>query len=228
MLRLRSVHRAAVAALLSSAPALLHAQAPTAALSPAAPLPAAIATDPPHDAQHPARMQVLHIPSGNVRINGVAYLAAGAGPHPTLVLLHGLPGNEKNLDLAQAVRRAGWHVVTLNYRGSWGSPGAFRFAQVLDDAPAALAFVRDSATVRALGIDTTRIVLAGHSMGGWATAHTAAHDGRLRGAILISAADMGAVGRRGCRVARGACAPRRRDGRQHGVARRGQRRRDGR
>ncbi|MFD3266336.1 hypothetical protein [Phenylobacterium ferrooxidans] len=32
-------------------------------------------------------------------------------------------GNEKNLDLAQAVRRAGWNAAAFNYRGSWGSPG---------------------------------------------------------------------------------------------------------
>ncbi len=154
-------------------------------------LPRAIFTDPPHDATHPARMEVLHVPSGGVQINGVAYLAAGAGVHPTLVLAHGLPGNEKNLDLAQAVRRAGWNAITFNYRGSWGSPGRFRFAQNLEDADAVLAFLRDTANVRALGIDTTRIVLAGHSMGGWVTALTASHDRRLRGAILISAADMG-------------------------------------
>jgi len=161
---------------------------------PAQGTPSAICADPAHEREHPARMQVLHIPSGGVRINGVAYVAAGAGPHPTLVLLHGLPGNEQNLDLAQAVRRAGWNVVTLHYRGSWGSPGSFRFAQVLEDAAAALAFVRDSATVRALGVDTTRLVLGGHSMGGWATVHTAAADHRLRGAILLSAADMGREG----------------------------------
>src|SRR5690348_6082167 len=87
----------------------------------------AIYTDPPHDAAHPARMEVLHIPSGGVAINGVAYLAGGAREHPTLVLMHGVPGNEKNLDLAQAVRRAGWNVITFNYRGSWGSPGKFSF-----------------------------------------------------------------------------------------------------
>ncbi len=173
------------------------AGAQSAPADPAPPPPAAIATDPPHDAQHPARMQVLHIPSGGVRINGVAYLAAGAGSHPTLVLLHGLPGNEKNLDLAQAVRRAGWHVVTFNYRGSWGSPGAFRFAQTLGDVEAVLAFLRDTATARALGIDTARLVLAGHSMGGWATVRTAARDRGLRGAVLISAADMGLNGVRG-------------------------------
>jgi pimeloyl-ACP methyl ester carboxylesterase len=162
--------------------------------APRAAVPAAIFTDPPADKAHPPRMEVLHIPSGGVEINGVAYLAGGAGPHPTLVLLHGLPGNEKNLDLAQAVRRAGWNVVTFNYRGSWGSPGSFSFEGNLADARAVLAFVREPAHATALQIDTKKLVIAGHSMGGWVTALTAAQDTGLAGAILISAADMGGRG----------------------------------
>ncbi len=158
----------------------------------AAGIPTAIFTDPPADAAHPPRMEVLHIPSGGVEINGVAYLASGAGAHPTLVLLHGLPGNEKNLDLAQAVRRAGWNVVTFNYRGSWGSPGKFSFAGNLDDAKAVLAYVRDPKHAAFLGVDTKTLVLAGHSMGGWVTSLTAAQDSGLAGTILICAADMGA------------------------------------
>ena len=157
-------------------------------------VPRAIYTDPPRDSLHPARMEVLHIPSGGVKINGVAYVAAGAGAHPTFVFFHGLPGNEKNLDLAQAVRRAGWNAITVNYRGSWGSPGEYRFANNLGDADAVLAYLRDTATVRALGVDTKRMVIAGHSMGGWVTALTAAHDHALRGAVLISMADIGLVG----------------------------------
>lgn len=160
----------------------------------AQPVPRAISADPPRDAAHPARMEVLHIPSGAVKINGVAYLAPGAGAHPTFVLLHGLPGNEKNLDLAQAVRRAGWNAITFNYRGSWGSPGDFRFAQNLEDANAVLAFLRNPGNAKRYGVDTSRLVIAGHSMGGWVVVHTAAHDNRLRGAVLISAADMGAAG----------------------------------
>src|SRR5665213_1824794 len=70
-------------------------------------LPPAIWADPAPDAAHPARSEVLHIASHGVEINGLAYLVAGAGVHPTVVLFHGLPGNEKNLDLAQAIRRAG-------------------------------------------------------------------------------------------------------------------------
>ena len=135
-------------------------------------------------------MEVLHIPSGGVKINGVAYLASGAGAHPTFVFFHGLPGNEKNLDIAQAVRRDGWNAITVNYRGSWGSPGEFRFGNNLEDADAVLAFLRDPANARTLQIDTTRLVIAGHSMGGWVTALTAAHDHGIRGAILISMADM--------------------------------------
>ena len=164
-------------------------------LLPAQQVPRAIYTDPPRDSAHPARMAVLHIPSGGVKINGVAYVASGAGSHPTFVFFHGLPGNEKNLDLAQAVRRAGWNAITVNYRGSWGSPGQFRFGNNLEDAVAVLAFLRDPLTARNLGIDTTRLVIAGHSMGGWVTTLTAAKDHGLAGAILISAADMGAVGK---------------------------------
>jgi pimeloyl-ACP methyl ester carboxylesterase len=168
--------------------------AATSSIAPAQSVPAAIFTDPPADAAHPATMTVLHIPSHGLLINGLIYSPPGAGPHPTIVICHGLPGNEKNLDLAQALRRAGWNAVTFNYRGSWGSPGNFRFAQTLEDAVAVLAYLRDPANSTKLGIDTRRIAVAGHSMGGWVTAHTAANDHGLIGAILISAGDMGAPG----------------------------------
>lgn len=153
--------------------------------------------DPPATASPRARMEVLHIPSGGLEINGIAYLAAGPGPHPTIVICHGWPGNEKNLDLAQALRRAGWNAITFNYRGAWGSPGAFRFGQNPEDAKAVLAMLRKPEVAGKLGIDTSRIVLAGHSMGGWVTGMVASEDARedegLAGAILISAVNMGIV-----------------------------------
>src|SRR5206468_4517554 len=73
-----------VAALVLAAPDLVTGQQ----------LPRAIFTDPPRDSAHPARMETLQIPSGGVNINGIAYLASGAGAHPTVVFFHGLPGNE--------------------------------------------------------------------------------------------------------------------------------------
>lgn len=158
------------------------------------PVPPAIYTDPVHDAAHPARMEVLHIPSGGVEINGVAYLAGGAAPRPTVVICHGFPGNEKNLDLAQALRRAGWHAITFNYRGSWGSPGTFRFAQNPQDLEAVLAYLRDPANARRLGIDTAHMAVVGHSMGAWVTAMAGAKDRNLVALGMISAGNFGMIG----------------------------------
>jgi uncharacterized protein len=173
--------------------AALHSAAAVAAQS----VPAAVIVDPPVDTKSPARLEVIHVPTGGVEINGLVYVASGSAPHPAFVLFQGLPGNEKNLDLAQAVRRAGWDVVTVNFRGSWGSPGNFRFAQNLQDARATLAFIRSPENAARLSIDVNRIVLCGHSMGAWVTAHTLAHERDVLGAVLISAADMGAMGLRG-------------------------------
>lgn len=172
--------------------ALLAFAQPLAAVAQA--IPAAVISDPAPDAKFPARLEVVHVPTGGVKINGIAYVASGPGPHPVFVFFHGLPGNEKNLDLVQSVRRAGWTAIAVSYRGSWGSPGSYRFAHNLEDAAAVLAFVRDPANAKALNMDPSRIVIAGHSMGGWVVAHTASRDHGLLGAVMISAGDMGTIG----------------------------------
>src|SRR5262245_21673422 len=110
--------------------------------SPATAIPQSVISDPAPDAEHPPRSAQVLVPSHGSGMNALFYLAGGAGPHPTMVLLHGLPGNEQDLDLAQAIRRSGWNVLTLHYRGAWGSPGVFSIAHVLEDADAAMDFVR--------------------------------------------------------------------------------------
>jgi diadenosine tetraphosphate (Ap4A) HIT family hydrolase/acetyl esterase/lipase len=156
-----------------------------------APIPRAVIADPPRDPGHPADMATFTVPTGGVRVNAMMYLASGDQPHPTLLMLHGFPGNETNIDLMQAVRRAGWNVMRVNYRGSWGSPGKFSFAGSRADAEAAVAFLRDPANVAKYRIDPTRIVVAGHSMGGFMAADAVAADPKAAGAILIDAWDIG-------------------------------------
>ena len=154
---------------------------------------AAIAADPPIDKAFPASMDSFHIPSHGAALNAIAYIAAGAGPHPVVLLLHGFPGNEKNLDLAQTIRRAGWTVVYFDYRGSWGTPGSFTFGGSLEDTADAIAYLRSPANAARLRIDPKRIVLLGHSMGGFMAAYNGAHDPGIFGIGLISAANMGAM-----------------------------------
>ena len=101
--------------------------------------------------------------SGGNKLLGSLFLARGDEPKPTAVLLHGLPGIEKNYDLAQALRERGWNSLIFHYRGSWGSEGDYRFATLADDVRVALDYLTSGAHEQ---IDSERLALVGHSMGG--------------------------------------------------------------
>lgn len=164
------------------------------ALQAAAPVPAAVIADPPRDVAHPARNEQLLIPSHGAGMNALLFHAAGPEPKPLVVLLHGLPGNGRNLDLAQAIRRAGWSVLTFSYRGAFGSPGTFSIAHAAEDADATMAFLRAPGIAARYGIDPARIVLGGRSMGAFAALLHARHDPDLAGLVLL---DAGNIGKRG-------------------------------
>ena len=117
------------------------------------------------DKSAPAGMNELFIPSGDATVAGLIYRANGAQKHHTLIMLHGYPGNERNLDIAQVVRAHGWNVIYFDYRGSWGSGGQFSFTNCVQDVTNVVAFCKKYSD--SLRIDTSNIVLFGHSMGGW-------------------------------------------------------------
>ena len=122
-------------------------------------------TDLKWDARYPASFDELNIPSGGSLLQGFILTANGGQKHPTLILLHGYPGNEKNLDLAQVVRAHGWNVVYFDYRGSWGSQGKFSFRHCVEDVVNVVGWCKKNAA--RFRIDTANIALFGHSMGGF-------------------------------------------------------------
>src|SRR5438034_9878716 len=84
----------------------------------------AVASDPAtSDSLYPPTLPDVQIPSSGARMNGVLYVAQGKGPHTTVLVLHGFPGTEKNGDLAQVVRRAGFNALIFHYRGALGQRG---------------------------------------------------------------------------------------------------------
>ncbi len=117
------------------------------------------------DKNSKAGMTELFIPSAGTEIAGFIYTANGSQKHPTLIMLHGFPGNERNLDIAQIVRAHGWNVVFFDYRGSWGSGGQFSFKNCVQDVVNVVAYCKKNAA--AFHVDTSNIALFGHSMGGW-------------------------------------------------------------
>lgn len=150
-----------------------------------------VTTDPLiRDRSAPPAMDELAFESGGSRVNGFIYLAQGKAPHPTVVLLHGYPGNERNLDLAQAIRRAGINVLFLDYRGSWGSGGEFSFANAQEDVATAVSWLRRPELAARYRVDPARIALVGHSMGAWLALLGAAADSGVKCVGALEVADM--------------------------------------
>ena len=157
----------------------------------------AVANDPvTSDSLYPPTLADVRIPSSGARMNGVLYLAQGKGPHTTVLVLHGFPGTEKNTDLAQVVRRAGFNALIFHYRGAWGSEGDYSFSHVLEDVAAALRWLRQPAVADSYRVNTRRLILVGHSLGGFAALHGAVADNGVRAVAALAPADFGRRGER--------------------------------
>ena len=115
------------------------------------------------------------------KILGTIFTATGE-PAPTAILLHGIPGIEKNHDLAHTLRDAGLNAVIFHYRGCWGSEGDYRIEGVPADVTACLDFLSSGA---ASEVDPEQLFLIGHSLGGWAALSTGS-DPRVHGVVAIS------------------------------------------
>jgi uncharacterized protein len=148
-------------------------------------------TDPIFDPTFPPMTVDIHFKSHGALLNGVIHVAALSGPHPTVLILHGFPGNERNFDLAHLYRRAGFNTVVFHYRGSWGSEGDFSFAHCLEDVASALEYLLSPEVTERFRIDPSRLALVGHSMGGWVALMAAAKDKRIKATISICGANFG-------------------------------------
>jgi pimeloyl-ACP methyl ester carboxylesterase len=104
---------------------------------------------------------------------------------PLVVIFHGLPGTELNLDLAYALREAGFAVLAPNYNGSWGSQGDYRVESIPGNIATVFDYVCDDEVASKWGIDADRIAVVGHSLGGWATLIAPKISQRIRGIVAL-------------------------------------------
>lgn len=146
----------------------------------------AITADPAPNPSAPTQNLETVIDSHGSHIMGLLFLASGTQPHPTVILLHGFPGYEQNIDLAQSLRRDGWNVLAMHYRGSWGSQGTFSFTHCMEDVSTMLAYVTQPANVSKFHIDTHHLVVIGHSMGGFMTVAALAQHPELKAGVVIT------------------------------------------
>ena len=108
---------------------------------------------------------------------------------PVLVMLHGYPGLEQNMDLPTVLRRGGIATLYFSYRGIWGGHGYYSFSHLIEDAFSVVNWVRENAGK--YHVDPERIYLLGHSMGGFTALNAIAQGLPVRGGIIMAPCDMG-------------------------------------
>ncbi len=128
--------------------------------------------------QHPIRFS-----SAGADLAGQIYLGAGDGPRPTCIFLHGMPGIEKNLDVAEALSERGWNAVIWSPRGAGGSGGDYTIAGAVDDLAELVRLLRADQWP----IDWNRIALLGYSLGGAQVVQFAYRDADLAAAPVLIA-----------------------------------------
>ena len=134
----------------------------------------------------------MNLTSHGSKIFGRILLPAAARREdrfPIVLFLHGYPGTEANLDVAQVLRRAGIAVAHFSYRGVWGSHGHYRFSHLYEDGQCVLDFLHQHADE--YSIDPNRIYLMVYIMVGFAAMNLLAGGAAVRGAVLLSPCDLG-------------------------------------
>ncbi len=135
---------------------------------------------------------------GQWALPGTMSMPKGDGPFPAVVLLHGSGPQDRDetIGLNKPLRDIAWglasrDIAVLRYDKRTFVHGAQMGAiantltvrqEVVDDATAALALVRGH-----IGVDASRVFVAGHSLGAMVAPRVAAKDPELAGMILLAA-----------------------------------------
>lgn len=119
----------------------------------------------------------------------VTVWATAEEPSATVLLVPGWGGGPTDvLGIGQALSSEDVAVVVLTPRGWHGSQGTATFANALDDIAAALAWIRDSERT---DLNSSNIVLGGHSWGGGVSLAYGARDSTVPRLFSVAGTDHG-------------------------------------
>ena len=121
------------------------------------------------------------------RLLGRIYRPNAPGRFPGVVICHGYPGDNRNMDLAEELSLNGIAVLIFYYRGAWESEGTFSFLGLDPSTRDAVEHLRSQPSV-----DPDRIGIIGYSMGAIPVAKRLSEDSGLKAGVFISpSADVG-------------------------------------
>ena len=135
----------------------------------------------------------ITIDRSGVLLKGKFYVSDRTETLPTVILLHGFPGNETDVfGIGSELSDESINALVFNYSGTYQSQGEFNFGNTQKDIQAAFEFVHQSENIHKYKIDTTRIYLGGYSYGGGMAMTYAANHPEITNVFSIAGNDHGA------------------------------------
>lgn len=124
--------------------------------------------------------------NGN-KLDAKFYSANKVVSQPTLILLHGYPGNaDSPYGLAERLSKSGINILVFNYEGSFKSEGTFSWENCIMDIGAANSFLRQGKNMHQFSIDTSKIIFCGCSQGAALALSAAVHNTEIRNIIAVA------------------------------------------
>lgn len=134
----------------------------------------------------------ITIDRSGVLLKGKFYISEGEGKFPTVILLHGFPGNELDvLGLGGELSQADINVMTFNYSGTHQSQGLYSFENTQKDIQSAFQFLHQPQNISKYKVDTSRVYLGGYSYGGGMALTYAANHSEIADVFSIAGTDHG-------------------------------------
>lgn len=134
----------------------------------------------------------ITINRNGVFLKGKFFIADGEGIFPTVILLHGFPGNEKDvLGIGNKLSNAGLNALTFTFSGTFQSQGEYSWQNSQNDIKAAYDFINQSDNIRKYKIDTSLIYIGGYSNGGGMALTYAANHTEIKAVFSIAGTDLG-------------------------------------
>ncbi len=147
-----------------------------------------------YNPDYPASTMPVVFESYGSKLLGTLFLSAGSGLHPVIILLHGFPGYEVSYDLAHVFQRQGFNVLVFHYRGCLGSGGDYLWKNLVEDVPYAINFMKSEYAQDEFRNDPNKIILMGHSMGGFAALFNAIRFDDIKYAASLAGFNAGFFG----------------------------------
>jgi fermentation-respiration switch protein FrsA (DUF1100 family) len=130
---------------------------------------------------------IIDLRNNGVKLDAKFYTVGNGISAPTVILLHGFPGNDKSpLGLAERLNKNGMNILVFNYEGSFNSEGIFTWENCMSDAGVAISFLKQKSNIQQFAIDTSKIIVCGCSLGAALALSAAVHNPEMKKIIAVA------------------------------------------